>query len=90
MHLTQFADWFKEVCSQSGMGKNVNILPTVNEMASMNDMLNSIFFNIRDKKLIYAPLEIIKENWGVISNSPVSIGNNKNFCHALFFLVLDM
>jgi hypothetical protein len=56
----------------------------------MNDMLNSILGDIRDKKFINAPLEVIKENWGVISNSPVSIGNNQNFRHALFFLVLDM
>jgi hypothetical protein len=56
----------------------------------MYNMAHIIGFDEWNKKLIYAPLEIIKENWGVISNSPVSIGNNKNFCHALFFLVLDM
>jgi hypothetical protein len=58
------------------MGKDVNILPTVNKIAKMNDMLNSILFDIRDKKFIYAPIEIVKENWGVISNSPVCIGND--------------
>ena len=73
------------------MSKNVNILPTVNKIASMNDMLNAILFDKWNEKFINRPLEVIKENWGVISNSPVSIGNNENFSHyARFFLVLDM
>jgi hypothetical protein len=39
-------------------------------------MLNAIRFDKWNEKFIYAPLEIVKENWGVISNSPVGIGNN--------------
>jgi len=57
------------------MGKDVNILPAVNKIAKMNDMLNVIRLDKWNEKFIYAPLEIVKENWGVISNSPVSIGN---------------
>jgi hypothetical protein len=58
------------------MCKNVNILPTVNKIASVNDMLNAILLDKWNEKFIYAPLKVIKENWRVVSNSPVGIGND--------------
>jgi hypothetical protein len=75
MNLAQFIQRLKKICSQPGMGKDVNILPAVNKIAKMNDMVNVIRLDKWNEKFIYAPLEIVKENWRVISNSPVSIGN---------------
>jgi hypothetical protein len=41
------------------VGEYINIFPTINEIAKMYNMAHTIGFDEWDKKLIYAPLEII-------------------------------
>jgi hypothetical protein len=57
------------------MGRiHINILAPVYKITSVDHMLDIMLTNERKHKLVHCLLEIVQEDWGIIPDSPMSIG----------------